>query len=298
MREGVARRARILASSIALLVGASACPRSAGDTSLPGERPAAEPLRPQPSVSAATGDAGPVAVGPAQPDGLPGPELRARLDELAKCWESLGPPTKGERWGRNGGLCRRWFRREASSGELTLSLVFPQGPDGSIEATEGYARFRAERAPVKVELLVRVPAKGQQSAYAQLLLSRNSVQMASIGLSQKELSALASPATLEQAFHTVIDRANDPSKKDFSKRQECRVLPPSPNLKPGDDGRGQRCEWVPTTPAERESMAAKMRERAFEDQAWVTANNESIHALARELFPYGDASCANRLTGG
>ena len=113
----------------------------------------------------------------------------------------------------------------------------------------------------------------------------------------RQLSALASPATLEAAFHAEIDRRADPSNKDLTRRRECRVLPPPSDLGPGETGRGQSCDWVETTAAERKRMAEEMLDSARREREWVTTNRDVIHALASELFPYGDPTCAARIAG-
>jgi len=269
------------------------------------KQPAASPDRAGDAASRRATPADAASQRPAPADtngaGLPGPALRARVDLVIDCWAARGAATGGHGWQRTGGLCNRTYIRAGSSGDANLSLVFPDGPDGSIIATEGFARFRAEKKPVGVELLVRVPKEADLSAYPQLELYNKSLAasspIATLSFSRKELSALASPATLEAAFHAEIDRRADPSDKDLTRRQECRVLPPSPNLGPGETGRGQSCEWVETTAAERKEMADEMLDFARRQREWVTTNRDAIHALASELFPYGDPTCAARIAG-
>jgi len=244
------------------------------------------------ACSRPAGEASSIGVAPSE-DPLPGPELRARLEGLADCWMTQGAPSGQHPWQRIGGLCNRTMHRASSSVELSLSMVFPQGPDGPITATEGYARFTAERDQVKVVLLVHVPASPEPHPYSTLELARDYTAVATIGLPRKDVAMLGSPEALERAWHAAIDRANDPGAVDLSRRRECRVLPPA---NPGAPGRGQECDWVPTTDAERLSMADGMRARASELRAWVTTKRDVILTLANELYPYSDAECAARAT--
>lgn len=166
-------------------------------------------------------------------------------------------------------------------------MVFPQGPDGPIRATEGFARFRAVRDDVDVVLFVRVGGATSPPVARLEVGTGTSPPTASLLLTKKSLTKIATASDLEGALGKEIDHDHDPARKNLTMRQDCKVLP---NM-------GQRCEMVPTTEQDRARMTADLAAEAKRKRDWLAKNREAIHAMRNALYPFDDAPCTTLATG-
>ena len=256
----------------------SACSKPAASTALPSD------AAPVPSPTA-------VDAGPPVPTGT----VREALDRVGDCTTKLGPATGGRAWFRTGGLIERTILRADAAASLSLSAVFPSGPEGPVTVTGGYASMTARSGAIDAELLVPLDAKATVGAPL-LSFKHQAVDVAALPMGAvADYALVPTPGWLQTTLDEAIDARHVLRPEQLAMRQECIVLPPS---HPGMPGRGQDCRMVPTTAADRKQMEDDARRAATAEHAFVKANLTVLSDLTKSLYPFADKGCAVKLVTG
>ncbi len=230
--------------------------------------------------------------GATPPAALPGTTVRAALDRIGDCIAAPAVPVRDDRaWSRNGGLLHRTFLRGRTGADLSLSLVFPSGPDGPIDVTGGYAHVSVDQASIRVELVVAVSATGTTER-SYLSVTGDSVELAQLPYAQPMFATIASPTTLEPALDAAIERRHTLTPAQLATKNVCVVLPPA---RPGIPGRGQECHDEPTTATDRTNALAEAKAATAREEATVKTNLTVLSAMVAETYLYADPTCAARL---
>jgi hypothetical protein len=245
----------------------------------------------RPTAPTTTVDSGTITP-PSSSAPLAGATVRAALDPIGQCAAAPGIAITNEHpWSRNGGLLHRTYVRGRMGADLSLSLVFPSGPDGPSDVTGGFARFTASQGSVVVYLLVAVSATGATER-AYLSVTIDSVELAQLPFTPPTFATITTPTTLEAALDAAIEQRHTLTPAQLATKTVCIVLPAS---RPGVPGRGQECHQEPTTAIDRTNAEADAKAATAREEAQVKTNLALLTALVAETYPYANASCTARL---